>query len=401
MDARTYRVKNLAEALELIRRELGPNAALLHTRRVRRNSLGGWLGATELEVTAAADHELPSRLDEQFLSEWELADPNVSDVGASESNDSSDMNHLHRDFTADDSVSFEVSQQAMQASRRESAGEYSDRGLSPRGLRGASSAPSTREDTHRTHVIPQLSTSSRLASEKRVEASLLERSSQRMQNFSYTGPFQWHAGRSHWVALVGPTGVGKTTTLAKLAAEYRLQRKLEVGLVSLDTYRVNGAAHLHTYAEILQLPLHVVESVEEMRQTAASLTERYDVVLLDTGGQGPRDQEQRRRLKQLLEVARPDEVILTLSATSSAAVWRDSVRRFRELNPTSLIVTKLDEAPGESFLLDEIAHSQLPLSYFTIGQQVPEDIVLADSQTSYDWLVAPLSHTPGLRQEVA
>lgn len=387
MDARTYRVKDLAEALDLIRRELGPNAALLHTRRVRRRSLGGLLGATELEVTAAADHSLPSRVDEEYLRQWGVEHDEALDEG-DEVFDSESMSQPsvseRLEASVDSAVTLEWSSQAAQQSLNHAAAtptapqptpvpwntpRYSQPEVksSPSAMRGSSPSSASARSSVQRSSVPSHS------------------------NLRFCGPLAWEAGRSHWVALVGPTGVGKTTTLAKLAAEYRLNQKLEIGLVSLDTYRVNGAAHLHTYADILQLPLEVVDSPEQMKAVAASLTERYDIVLLDTGGQGPRDHEQRRRLKNLLEIARPDEVLLTLSATSSQSVWRDSVHRFHELSPTGLIVTKLDETVSERYLVDEIEHSQLPLSYLTMGQQVPQDILLATEQTAYDWLIAPSS----------
>lgn len=328
MDVRTYRVKELREALRLIRRELGPEAALLHTRRVRRRGWGGWLtGATELEVVAGMDAEVPYRLPTEWIEE--VAGP-------------ADRKPASRPGTASQPV-----------------GET------------------------------ELSAESQVArkTELRAGAMLSETRASRRLPTSFAGPFGWNPGRSHWVALVGPTGVGKTTTLAKLAAEYRIHRRLEVGLVTLDTYRVNGAAHLKTYAEILGLPLEVVDSVERMREVADELTERFDLVLLDTGGQGPRDTEQRRRLDEMLEVARPDEVHLTLSATTAEEVWRDALRGFASLNPTSMIVTKLDEATSRSAQLTEsIIETGLPLSYLTFGQRVPQDMVAADTESVSRWL---------------
>lgn len=327
MDVRTYRVKDLREALRLIRRELGPEAALLHTRRVRRRGLGGWLtGATELEVVAGMDAEVPYRLPTEWIDE--VAGP----------------------------------------TERKSES------------RPANASPPVVETEFSAELVAR-------KSEPWAGAMRPETRASRRMPTSFAGPFGWNPGRSHWVALVGPTGVGKTTTLAKLAAEYRIHRRLEVGLVTLDTYRVNGAAHLKTYAEILGLPLEVVDSVERMREVADELTERFDLVLLDTGGQGPRDTEQRRRLDEMLEVARPDEVHLTLSATTAEEVWRDALRGFASLKPTSMIVTKLDEATSRSAQLTEsIIETGLPLSYLTFGQRVPQDIVAADAESAARWL---------------
>lgn len=354
MDARTYRVPNLREALELIRRELGPEAALINTRRVRRQGLGGWLtGATELEVTAAADVSIPSRLPPEYV--------------ARESSDSDAERPSADDASSDDVSSDDAA--TMFAPVRAAA--------------AYASAAARRDKTDARSVDEDRESRREFLQGERSAAGV---DTDRCDRLKFAGPLSWRPGRSHWVALVGPTGVGKTTTLAKLAAEYRLDRRLEVGLVTLDTYRVNGAAHLKTYAEILDLPLEVVDSPERMSEVAEALTDRYDVVLLDTGGQGPRDDRQRRLLRSLLEAARPDEIHLTLSATGSPAVFRDAVRRFAEFRPTALTLTKLDEAPSEADLIAAVEQVDLPLAYLTFGQQVPEDIAVADPTTAAAWL---------------
>ncbi len=366
MDARTYRVPNLREALELIRRELGPDAALINTRRVRRQGLGGWLtGATELEVTAAADVSIPSRLPPEYVAATS-SDSNVERAavaGASSDRESSD------DVAPEFAPVRAAAAYASAAARRD----------------GAVSAASSMSIPFGEEREPRDDGSEFENGSAGIDAGRCDR-------LKFAGPLSWRPGRSHWVALVGPTGVGKTTTLAKLAAEYRLDRRLEVGLVTLDTYRVNGAAHLKTYAEILDLPLEVVDSPERMSEVAEALTDRYDVVLLDTGGQGPRDDRQRRLLRSLLEAARPDEIHLTLSATGSQAVFRDAVRRFAEFRPTALTLTKLDEAPSEADLIAAVEQVDLPLAYLTFGQQVPEDIAVADPTTAAAWL-GPVAST--------
>ncbi|MEZ6107112.1 MAG: hypothetical protein R3B96_13580 [Pirellulaceae bacterium] len=399
MDARTYRVKNLSEALELIRRELGPDAALLHTRRVRRASIGGWLGATELEVTASARHELPSRLDAELIAGWDGLDddvdeptvaPTVEQLAAKVDNSQIDS-HNSPLVPREQGLPDHDAEPVVSSARPFLAYQRNADLLGPT---GATNAPGQDAQTatpaaESSYAASTTRDSHEHATRHESPSVPLSQTWSRAERLRYTGPLGWRPGRSHWVAIVGPTGVGKTTTLAKIAAEYRLEQQLEVGLVSLDTYRVNGAAHLRTYAEILQLPLEVVETPEQMQEVAASLTERFDIVLLDTGGQGPRDHEQRRQLKALLDVARPDEVLLSLSASASPAAWRDATDRFRCFDPTSLIVTKLDEAPTEPGLIETVDRTGLPLSYLTFGQQVPQDIALADPQSAHDWIVAP------------
>jgi flagellar biosynthesis protein FlhF len=175
------------------------------------------------------------------------------------------------------------------------------------------------------------------------------------------------------VALVGPTGVGKTTTVAKLAAGLKLERGLNPGLVTVDTYRIAAVEQLRTYADILGLPLAVANEPREMRGALESLGP-VDLVLIDTAGRSPRDEVKIRELTEFLTAARPDEVHLVLSATSSGRALRSALDRFSATRASRLILTKLDEAEQVGGVLSVVGHAGLPLSYLTTGQAVPDDL---------------------------
>ena len=134
---------------------------------------------------------------------------------------------------------------------------------------------------------------------------------------SVAGPIQVQPGAGRVVALVGPTGVGKTTTIAKLAANYRLRENRRVGLITVDTYRIAAVEQLRTYADIIDLPMEVVSTPREMRQAVERMRD-FDLVLMDTAGRSPRDEVRIRELRSMLAEAGPHEVHLVLSAASSA-----------------------------------------------------------------------------------
>ena len=180
-------------------------------------------------------------------------------------------------------------------------------------------------------------------------------------------------GRRKVVALVGPTGVGKTTTIAKLAANFRLRDGVKMGLVTVDTYRIAAVEQLRTYAEIIDLPMKVVTSPQEMRRALDELA-GLDLVLIDTAGRSPRDELKIQELRQMLNEARVDEVHLVMSLTASARSIAMTCEQFQGVNPTALILTKLDEAAGMGSLLSVARQVPLPVSYVTTGQDVPEDI---------------------------
>jgi flagellar biosynthesis protein FlhF len=186
-------------------------------------------------------------------------------------------------------------------------------------------------------------------------------------------PIALEKGRRKVVALVGATGVGKTTTIAKLAANFRLREGVKMGLVTVDTYRIAAVEQLRTYAEIIDLPMQVVTNPLEMRRALDELV-GLDLVLIDTAGRSPRDELQIQELKRLLSAANVDEVHLVLSVTQSRRSLLAAAEKFAAANATSMILTKLDEAAGLGPLLSLAKKVGLPFSYLTTGQDVPDDI---------------------------
>ena len=180
-------------------------------------------------------------------------------------------------------------------------------------------------------------------------------------------------GRPRTIALVGPTGVGKTTTIAKLAATFKLKQKKNVGLITLDTYRIAAVDQLRTYANIIGIPLHVATSPQEL-SGALGRCAGCDVVLIDTAGRSQRNDPRLDELKALIQVANPHEVHLVLSSTCSQSVLLDVVERFSAIQTDRIIFTKLDEAVSFGVLLNVARKVNKRLSYFTTGQEVPHQI---------------------------
>ncbi len=197
------------------------------------------------------------------------------------------------------------------------------------------------------------------------------------QCISVAPPIRAVAGTRRVVALVGPTGVGKTTTVAKLAANFKLAHGVRVGLITVDTYRIAAVEQLKTYAEIIDLPLAVVNDPVEMPRALDELG-ALDLVFIDTAGRSPRDEVKIRELGEFLLQARPDEVHLVLSAVAGHRSLRAALERFALVQVDRLILTKLDEADSLGGVLAVLGLSNRPVSYLTTGQAVPDDIEPAD-----------------------
>lgn len=184
------------------------------------------------------------------------------------------------------------------------------------------------------------------------------------------------------VALVGPTGVGKTTTIAKLAARYaQMHSPDDVALVTTDTFRIAASEQLQTYARIIGCPIKVAKDAEELNAVLLQFRQRK-LVLIDTAGMGQRDLRLSEQLATLMDNTRLKiRPYLVLSSTAQAPVQNEIVRQFKKIPLCGCIFTKLDESLSLGEVLSTAINNGLPISYLTDGQQVPEDIHIADAKT--------------------
>lgn len=180
-------------------------------------------------------------------------------------------------------------------------------------------------------------------------------------------------GRPLTIALIGPTGVGKTTTLAKLAATFKLKRNRKVGLVTCDTYRIAAVDQLRTYAEIIGLPLEVALTPDQVRHAVGALND-CDVVLIDTAGRGSNDRDRLDELIECVSAADPHEVHLVLSSTASERVLLREAEAFAAVGADRIVLTKLDEAVSFGVLINVMQTVGKQLSFMTTGQEVPDHI---------------------------
>jgi flagellar biosynthesis protein FlhF len=354
MGEKTYRADTMKEALAQVRRDLGGRAVIVGTREVRKRRVFG-LGTRELiEVTA--------RTGDSFELSPKLS-PGAETTGALHAEVGEQLSRLHAmveklsrqgrlDHLLPDlpgelvptySALLEADVPEVLARR---LGRHVAEHLEPEAVR-------------RLEAV-------RDALREAVESSL-----------PIAPPIPAVRGTRRLVALVGPTGVGKTTTVAKLAANFKLVHGLQPGLVTVDTYRIAAVEQLRTYAEIIDLPLAVATAPNEMRQAIDKLG-NVDLVLIDTAGRSPRDEVKIRELAEFLAEARPDEVHLVLSAVAGERSLRAAVERFAIARADRLILTKLDEADGLGGVLAVIGQADRPVSYLTTGQAVPDDIEPAD-----------------------
>lgn len=186
------------------------------------------------------------------------------------------------------------------------------------------------------------------------------------------------------VFFIGPTGVGKTTTIAKLASDFKLDKKLKVAMITSDTYRIAAVEQLRTYANILGIPVQVVYTLEEMNNAILGFKD-YDIVLVDTAGRSHKNKEQCEEIRHLIKDCtvsenQKKEIFLVLSAATKYKDLLNIVDVYDQIGKYNLIFTKLDETSSLGNILNIRLKTEASLSYVTCGQVVPDDIRLLNAQ---------------------
>jgi flagellar biosynthesis protein FlhF len=369
-DIRTFRAQSMQQALQLVRTHLGPEAAVLHTRQLNRGMLGWLTGHTRVEVTASNDFRVPSRFASLAIANTSKR-PNTGRLAELESEGADGelalQDQIHELRLMVERLVDETSDGTASDSERDAA------------LVQLLSLDFPLDDAK--HIIADLPRD--VPGNRQDPQTIWQQLSEWMAGRITVGsPIQIKDQRPRVVALVGPTGVGKTTTIAKLAASHHFREHYRVGLINVDPYRMADVEPSKTFTPIVDLPVEVASSPIEMRAAMDKLGD-LDLILIDTAGQSPIDKLRLNELKAMIHEANPHEIHLVLSVVAGASSLSCSLETFREVGITSLLLTKLDEAPTLGAVWS-VLKTGLPVSYITNGQQVPDDIAPATAQNLCD-----------------
>ena len=361
MKIRTFRAPSLQEALQQVREALGPGASVLQMRELKTKSRFGRRTSSVFEVEASAEVVVQSR----FAAQGKQRPSDTSQIASTAHSQEPEQTRLVSNplatrfdgtVTAATLPPFDASSAAGQLFH-DLVGYGIDAATASTLIAAATSEDSGGEQDYealRSRVVQQLA--DRLAT---------------------GGSIPMQADQPTVVAFVGPTGVGKTTTLAKIASEIRASSDCNIGLMTMDTSRRGAVDQLLYFAERLSASLEVVSDPRQVKSALKRLDD-CRLVLIDTAGRGPADTGQLRLLKELLSAAQPDSTHLVLSAVSSSAAIRDAIHRFRLLGPTHLIISKLDECVDFGSWLTHLLSTELPVSYLTTGQMCAGGLTVAD-----------------------
>ncbi len=367
MNIRRYVANDMREALTSIRTDLGPDAVMLSSRKLPNG----------VEVIAAVDY------DDSLLGGGAVAEAKAEQASSAQLDE---YEQIARRITGADHVTPVVAQApaADPAAESSVALEIKDlRRLLETQLASLAWTDLNRQAPVRARLLRELAklgVDSALATELADEVPPAGNYQEAMRiivrRFGERLPLvNWDMADGGGVfAIVGPTGVGKTTSIAKIAARFVLRHSVdELGLVSTDTYRIGARQQLSNFARILRAPMHVAENAADLRRILDGFADKK-LVLIDTAGMSQRDVRLANQFTTLKVEGHAVRTVLALSAGADRACLAEAVKVFKAANPEALIVTKLDEAAALGGILSLAIVSGLPVAYLSDGQRVPEDL---------------------------
>ncbi len=403
MKVRTFHVASMHEAIRSIKDTLGPDAVILSTKRVRSWDNGfGLLGGSMLEVMAAIEDDAAVPDAAPLLGEDDHLPPAATQAPVVSTEESRFQRTLQgamdkreekpKPATLTTPGALREPQRTIRPAATGADSQsttfqsfqrvYED--LLAQGVEHATAEACLRE---LRETLVEQGASQRNSSLQLLRTVLLDR-------VTTAGPLLSTAGEQKIALFVGPSGVGKTSTIAKLATHYGIVEQRSVALITMDTYRPAAVEHLRLYAEVLGIELSVAASCEEAR-AAIEQAREAELILIDTAGFNPYEPISAQRWRGLVNGSRPMEVHLVLAAGTRVPDIVVSTSQCVDVPSLRLLFTKLDETTGYGGIFEATHRTGIPLSYWGTGQRVPDDLVQAQVNRLGDLLLGGQVRTPG------
>ncbi|MBB15211.1 flagellar biosynthesis protein FlhF [Candidatus Poribacteria bacterium] len=362
MRIKTYEADTIQDAMDQIKQDLGPNALILNTRQVTKSVK--WFGlAKKHMIEVVAGIATPKKTESDSSSALvPIPSPDVLDT------------------QSENSV---VEGKTVEAIALRNIRSALDDVYQRQIERGINKELSQRLVYLLDDIISNSVSHNRELETKTIRQDFNDRLSQVIQ---VSGGVDFSVEEQQIISLVGPTGVGKTTTVAKLAAVSSVLNYKKVGLISIDAYRIAAYDQLKTYAEIIGLPVELALSPQGARDAIDKFADQ-DIIIVDSVGRSPNHQVHMAELHGYMQVIRPTEVHLTVSASVKFEDLVRIVDRYRTLDVSRIIFTKLDETVTLDTVVNGAYYTKYPISYLGVGQTVPDDLEIAEIERISSFLL--------------
>lgn len=391
MIVKKYLVSNMNEAMNRIRYELGRDAVIINQRKIRRKGLKGFFSPKVLEVTAAIDNKekINKPVEESINAIKNVLKNKEVDKKEEVQREANMQPKIGSNIIKENTTESEVKKETKVSYGKDIFAQL-DNTVKENNYLIKEMQDMKKMISNLSEVAVTSSEGKKSSIEKLLENSDLNKSiirkiekivdentkdiddKEKVKEAICDIVSIGHEDLKGVVALVGPTGVGKTTTIAKLAGRLALIEKKKVGLITVDTYRIGAIEQLSTYASIMSIPFKSVFSIKEMEAALESMKD-CEIILLDTTGRSSKNIMQIAELNAFVQKANSQNVFLVISATTKNRDIESIIEGYKTLNYTNVIITKLDETTTYGSILNILNSANKPLSFVTTGQNVPDD----------------------------
>ena len=384
MKVKRYVGETAQEAMQKVKSDLGRDAIILNTRKIRKKGLAGLFSKPLIEVVATIDNDISSGArannarNEHTIETNEFIKELNENLQGQKNSLKDNTKHSHADEKELIQQDFMEIKNMLNKVYDAVKVDYENTKLSDVVKKYLKTLEDNEVDKVIVNEIKEKLMET-LDSEKQQSDAIVRNTVYNilMKYVKEPEPFSF-AGGKKVIIVIGPTGVGKTTTLAKLAANMVLNEKKRVGLITSDTYRIAAVEQLKTYSEIIGVPLSIIYTPGEILNAIESYADK-DLILVDTAGRSHKDKYHLMELKTLIKSSIKYEVYLVISATTKFSDCIEIIKNYSFLDDYKLLFTKLDETSAFGVILNVAYITKKPISYITTGQSVPDDIEIADN----------------------
>lgn len=398
MNIKRYLAKDNAEAMQMIKEELGSDAVIINSRRIRPKGIFGFFKKPITEVVVAIDQDGEMNIvdDEKSIDiqvedlELEKAKKDVLEIGKNAKKQKSkkkkhasktaenpySKNAFHMAVESSDAVSKKLKKQPELSNQEDSEYDEFVYGYYQRLI----------DINTRTEIVDYIFEQVLKSLPDNHSKSAFKRALRNLLREKIGRPYKLGENSNRNLIFIGPTGVGKTTTIAKVAAKLSIFQNKNVGLITADTFRIAAVEQLKTYAQILGLDVSVVYEAEELKDKLR-LYQNKDYVILDSAGRNHKSDDMKKDVIELLEHFDPCERFLVLSLGSSKNDIKKIIESYEFIGDFNLVFTKMDETENLGNILNARFQSGNRIGFITNGQNVPDDILTIDVDDIVDLLL--------------